>query len=107
MPHYIDGTEAKVGDIARGKPYNTPYEVVGVITGITPDADSCNLRIAFTAFADNGQDAPVVVAQIDYGETKAFELVKSSLANLGDGRPEKPYSDKPARVSDSVPPRCP
>lgn len=88
MPHYRDGTEAKIGDVARGKPYNTEHEVTGVVVGITPDSDACNLRIAFakpaskvqltgaTVFHDGG-DAPPVFVELDrdYGETADFELV--------------------------------
>lgn len=47
MPHYADGTEAKVGDLVKGKPYNTPHEIVGEIVQITPSTDSCNCIVAF------------------------------------------------------------
>lgn len=46
MPHYKNGREAKVGDIAFGTTYNRPGQQVGVIVGITPNADSCNCRLA-------------------------------------------------------------
>lgn len=76
MPHYKDGTAAKVGDVIKGKPYNTPHEVVGVVVGITPDSESCNLRVAFTTRGGGDNlDAPYPVQRIDYGETKAFEKV--------------------------------
>ena len=77
MPHYKDGTEAKLLDVIKGKPYNTPHEVVGVVVGITPSAESCNLRVMFVTREDpgGGQSAPVPVSKIDYGETKAFEKV--------------------------------
>lgn len=89
MPHYEDGTEAKLGDVIHGKPYNTPHEVIGVVVGITPAQESCNLRVAFarkangqdelhgaTAFGD-GATAPLVTVTLakDYGETKDFRLV--------------------------------
>jgi len=45
MPHYKDGTEAKPGDIARGKGYNIPHEITGVVLQVFP-SESCNLRIA-------------------------------------------------------------
>lgn len=45
MPHYKDGTEALPGDIARGKGYNIPHEVTGVVLQVFP-AESCNLRIS-------------------------------------------------------------
>lgn len=49
MPHYKDGTEAKVGDHVRGKPYNTPHEVAAVVVSISPGAESCNMIVAFLA----------------------------------------------------------
>lgn len=33
--HYKNGTEAELGDIARGKGYNLPYEVQGVVVGLS------------------------------------------------------------------------
>lgn len=89
MPHYRDGTEAKLGDLIKGKPYNTDHEVTGVCVGITPDSDACNLRVAFTRpakpgeelygvnlFGDGG-DAPKVPVKLekDYAATADFELV--------------------------------
>ena len=47
MPHYADGTEAKVGDQVIGKLYNTPGVRAGTIISITPGADSCNAQVAF------------------------------------------------------------
>lgn len=47
MPHYKDGTPAEVGDFVKGKPYNTPNEVVGTLVQITEDTDSCNCIVAF------------------------------------------------------------
>ncbi len=45
MPHYRDGTEARVGDIARGRGYNVhDYDVQGVVLKVTP-GDACNLII--------------------------------------------------------------
>lgn len=90
MPHYKDGTEVQLGDVARGKPYNTDHEVTGVVIGITPGSDTCNLRIAFArpskvgptiggvahAFSDGMGAAPVLVdLERDFGETGDFELV--------------------------------
>lgn len=92
MPHYRDGTEAQLGDVARGKPYNTEHEVTGVVVGITPSSDTCNLRIAFARAAkpgeamhgvsafDDGAGTPLTLVSLarDYGETGDFELVHRS-----------------------------
>lgn len=87
MPHYADGTEAKLGDHVRGKPYNTPHEVTGVVVGVVTDSESCNLRVAFARPTRDGETSThtVIVAgydpagktqnvtvSVDYGETKAF-----------------------------------
>ena len=77
MPHYKDGTEAKLMDVVKGKPYNTPHEIVGVVVGITPGADSCNLRVMFTTAATTGGegDPKIPMQRYDYGETKSFEKI--------------------------------
>lgn len=46
MPHYRNGREAKIGDIAVGTTYNRQGRQVGVVVGITPNAVSCNCRLA-------------------------------------------------------------
>lgn len=78
MPHYADGTEAKVGDTVSCRPYNTKHDVTGVITSITPGVESCNCMVAFAARIPashhQSQDAPDVVLvgiKQDYCETKA------------------------------------
>lgn len=45
MPHYKDGTEAKYGDIAKGKDWNGE-ELKGFVVGISPGSDFCNLTLA-------------------------------------------------------------
>jgi hypothetical protein len=47
MPHYKDGTEAKVGDQVIGKLYNTAGVRAGTIVSISPGADACNAQVAF------------------------------------------------------------
>ena len=97
MPHYKDGTEAKVGDVIRGKPYNTPREIVGVVLSVTPNTESCNCVVAFVEtqdctneevqavqkhvgysafqFQHVGDGFKKIVGKADHGETKAFEKI--------------------------------
>jgi len=90
MPHYKDGTPAQIGDLVKGKPYNTPREIVGQMISITPGSESCNCLIAFvevlsggfpvgplSAYVAQGSDGRkvLVIPRTDYGETKAFEKV--------------------------------
>lgn len=63
MPHYKDGSEAKVGDQVIGKLYNSgPEPKAGVIISITPGAESCNAMVQFTEAvaveADPGGEDP-------------------------------------------------
>lgn len=75
MPHYEDGTPAQLGDIVQGKPYNTPYEVVGPVVSITPDVEACNCQVAF-AVADTTKPGAILIRTVtDYGETRAFKKV--------------------------------
>lgn len=64
MPHYRDGTEVKLGDIAKGKGYNVKNdagelkEIVGAVVGITPDSKSCNIQIAHVVTHEMPDAAP-------------------------------------------------
>ena len=51
MPHYADGTEAKVGDQVTGKLSNSEGVKAGVIISITPGHESCNAMVQFTEAA--------------------------------------------------------
>lgn len=42
MPHYADGTLAKVGDVVLGNSYNKGGVFVGVIKKITSEGATCN-----------------------------------------------------------------
>lgn len=54
MPHYKDGSPAKVGDIVRGKGYNLKdedgelREIIGTVVQVTPGASSCNVQVLVT-----------------------------------------------------------
>src|SRR4051812_39347878 len=45
MPHYSDGTEAKVGDLAFGKSHGGTDPVAGYVLDVTPGTDTCNIHI--------------------------------------------------------------
>ncbi len=101
MPHYRDGTEAKVGDLVRGVSYNREKrQIVGTIIQITPGVETCNCMVAFASikplpklpddakpwhellpafgarctYHSDGH-LSVVLHDVDYGETREFELV--------------------------------
>lgn len=58
MPHYKDGTEAKVGDVVKGKGYNVKdalgnlKEFIGTVVGITPGSESCNIQVAYVVTSE-------------------------------------------------------
>lgn len=60
MPHYADGTEAKVGDTVRGKGYNDSKdkEIVGTVVDVRP-GDSCTLSVLYI-------ESEVVPALVEY-----------------------------------------
>lgn len=103
MPHYRDGTAAKIGDIVKGVPYNTKGRaVVGRLVYF--NALACNCRVAFVeevffdpdpmkpgaygplpVFASSvgvGSDLKrgLLTVKEDYGQCDAFELVHRELA---------------------------
>jgi hypothetical protein len=89
MPHYSDGTEAKIGDIVKGTGYNVKHEIIGKVVNIRP-GESCTLSVAAvtnkTPIYFGSQDgetpdltkqfAPChVVAELEYGDTKCFTKI--------------------------------
>jgi hypothetical protein len=91
MAHYKDGSPARVGDLVKGKPYNTHHEVVGEVVSIIPGTETCNCQVVFVeryqpeALSFYGRSVIVFRnatgeliffgLQVDYGETKAFEKI--------------------------------
>lgn len=56
--HYRNGRAAVVGDLVRGKGYNFPYEITGVLISAQPEASACNCSVATVshkAFAWKGK----------------------------------------------------
>jgi hypothetical protein len=79
MPHYKDGTPAQIGDIARGKGYNRPYAVQGVVTRVVPGVGSCDITVNYATFGH-----PIDPKQC---QSKQFAVAGAlALASLGDGR---------------------
>lgn len=75
MPHYQDGTAARLHDVVRGKPFNTPHEVIGVVVGIEA-GESCNMQVTFvgvTVPTKPGTAFPAL--KLDFGDTKSFTLL--------------------------------
>lgn len=78
MPHYQDGTPAKRGDVARGKGYNVPYEITGVVLHVTPGTDACNIKVAHAVPQQVGSDedpAVIPMINIEYGAAADFRKV--------------------------------
>ena len=95
MPHYKDGTEAKIGDRVRGVGYNNyngkAYDPKGGIEGIVTEirggenkAGSCTLTVAYLAVHPQLEkySSPVtkiggatVSIAMEYGDTVCFEKV--------------------------------
>jgi len=78
--HYKDGTEAQLGDMARGKPFNTPHEVVGLVGRITPGSGSCNMVVFFVGKERIAEEQPGG----NFKGMGPFPCVKYDYANVGD-----------------------
>lgn len=97
MPHYKDGTEAKIGDRVRGTGYNAESKgydpakgIEGVVTDVRPGV-SCTLSVAYLSPVKpdaTAQDGTVryygtvlhvggaaLRVQEEYGDTRGFEKV--------------------------------
>lgn len=97
MPHYADGTEAKVGDLVRGKGYNVRgldgelAEIVGLVHRVNPGANQCNIQVILLQSVRSesigemfqyGVPSDIVIiggafyrAVIDYGQCDHFNKV--------------------------------
>lgn len=78
MAHYKDGKAAALGDIVRGRGYNLPYDVQGVVVGITPGAGSCDIHVAFLRphFPLGSQRVVYPCLDEEHGTCADFELVQ-------------------------------
>lgn len=80
MAHYKDGQAAHLGDTVKGRGYNLPHDVTGVVVGLTPGAGSCDIHVA-TVRAAKGTGTSVAVYPTIYeehGTCAAFELLTPS-----------------------------
>jgi hypothetical protein len=90
MPHYSDGTEAKAGDIVRGKGYNIKNEagelaeITAVVLTVTPDAQVCNVSVLVPEEYDHtivkvvdgvSKTGAALLGRIEYGQADHFEKV--------------------------------
>jgi hypothetical protein len=83
MPHYKDGTPAQPGDLVVGRGYNVSYQISGVVVGVTPGANTCNIQVAHASrrrYVSSTAGAYVGIGtfpliDIEYGEAAAFEKV--------------------------------
>jgi hypothetical protein len=66
MPHYADGTEARVGDQVVGRLYNSgPDPKAGVIVSVTPGVESCNATVQFSQVVPTGSERPRMAVRSD------------------------------------------
>lgn len=92
MPHYKDGSVARVGDFVKGYGYNEkdksgqPRLLVGTVTSINETAETCNCAVAFldvvpeAKVPTNGRvtrlgNGMFLIEKMDYGETRQFEKI--------------------------------
>lgn len=80
MAHYKDGSAAHLGDTVRGRGYNLPHDITGVVVGLTPGAGACDLHVATARAAKGtGTEAAVYAALYEeHGTCAEFELLVPS-----------------------------
>jgi hypothetical protein len=90
VPHYKDGSEAKVGDTVTGKTHGSGgKEVAGVLVGITPGATSCNGRVAHAVVGvpdGNHYIQPCLVHQEGKSQPPVFIFTYCDAATISDLR---------------------
>lgn len=99
MPHYKDGTEAKIGDQVIGRGYNVKHVISGVVVSLTPGTDTCNLSVAHALRYDGYGTLPNAfpMMSVEYGQTDRFERADLHAARLE--AEEKAKSDVVAWVA--------
>ena len=89
MPHYADGTEAKVGDQVIAPVFNSGGPKAGVIISITPGAESCNALIQFAEVRGFEEPAPrMSVMSGDSGGIRVAHMRKVQTEQHGSSGPE-------------------
>jgi len=68
MPHYKDGSKAKVGDIVAATHYSG--KSLGVVVNIQPSAESCNLQLARIATIHGSGAEKVVIPRSAESDTQ-------------------------------------
>lgn len=74
MPHYKDGTEAKIGDQVVGKLYNTLGVRAGTIVSITPGMDTCNAMVAYIEPVPIDDHSQMAWAELEFRWQPGSEL---------------------------------
>lgn len=84
MPHDKKGRLVEVGDFVKVKPYNTPLAIVGRVSFVNPDTDTCNARVAFPVLPLNERfikanagalSVEFIPGKEDYTQCSDMELV--------------------------------
>lgn len=76
--HYKNGERVQVGDVARGKGYNQPYPVQGVVVGCNPGQQGCDIHLAVVVpIVPLGTERVAVMPAVveEHGTCGEFELV--------------------------------
>ena len=87
MPHFKDGTEAKVGDLIKGTGYNIKDAsgklavIVGTLARITPNSDTCNLVILTTIAEKLEKEIPVFATK-PTRPTGSWETIPAALSTM-------------------------
>lgn len=81
MPHYSDGTPAKVGDIVKGP--SDGKTLVGVVHRVTPGSDTCNMQVTSGLFViEEGERRivlPTAPGQTFYATCKEYVRIAALL----------------------------
>ncbi len=83
--HYLNGTEAMVGDAVFGRTTSGVHPVVGIVVETVAGTDTCNILVAFVSGAIPlnqvgvaGKDYRLATQHnlvTEYGNTNEFELL--------------------------------
>lgn len=83
MPHYKDGSEAKVGDLVKGLSYDGT-EIRGEVVDIFPGCDTCNMSIVTTNVVPVDQVFPGLAALVVKQEPRLAAVTGLGTYTVGE-----------------------
>ena len=76
MPHYANGEPAHVGDVVKGRCYNTHGTVLGILATVKEgETCNCEVQVVLVCHGEEGRRTVWPITGRDYSDCKRLEKV--------------------------------